>query len=157
MSTYCLYPACFVWPKCSSVRELVDGLHGGHTAPSFSTAQSVLKVHGSVCRQCKRMTKEQRKLSFHGLASPPSPGAGSLGDGACRCRAGVSQGVTWCGLPEAVACAWGCLGLWEMLHDCSAQEFELMHSGSECCRQLLAAGAQGGGPGQVLPDPMELS
>lgn len=80
---------------------------------SFSVAQTVLKVHGLVCRQCKRMTKEQRKLPFHGLALPQSPGAGSLGEGACSCRAGVSQEVTWpprsCGLclgpPEALASA----------------------------------------------------
>lgn len=92
---------------------------------SFSMAQTVLKVHGFVFRQCKRMIKEQRKLPFHGLALPQSPGAGGLGDGACSCRAGVSQEVTWCGLPEAMACAWGCLGLWQVLHDCSAQEFGL--------------------------------
>lgn len=33
----------------------------------------------------------------------------------------VAWEVTWCGLPEA----WGCLMLWQMLHDCSAQEFDL--------------------------------
>lgn len=91
----------------------------------FSMAQTILKVHSFACWQCKRMIKEQRKLPFHGLALLQSPGAGSLDDGACSCRAVVAWEVTWCGLPEALAYAWGCLMLWQMLHDCSAQEFDL--------------------------------